>query len=185
LQQTGKNRQRLFVVVVYHHIFTRTFLARNLQHKMATWLKPQTEMFMATQRSFLVKEEVRMDLGKKYTVVVIDDDPSVLKALGRLLASSGYEVITYPSAVELIEVNQYDNIDCLVLDVRMPDVSGLILQDILRALGHQIPIVFITAHSTEWIEKTALERGAAAYLRKPIGDQLLIDSVESAIQVSV
>ena len=122
-----------------------------------------------------------MQETKETTIAIVDDDPAVLDYLKALLHSAGYEVIAYPSAVDVIERNNYDRIDCMILDVRMPEIGGLQLQEILNALGYTIPIIFITGFATEWTEQIALEQGAAAFFHKPFDEQALIEAVQRSL----
>lgn len=114
-------------------------------------------------------------------VAVVDDDPSVRKALERLLKTAHMDVETYPSGERFLLSLQERQPDCLVLDIRMPGMTGPELRDRLMALARRIPIVFITAHS----EDVAPERGAsgerADILHKPFNDETLLAAIRRSI----
>jgi FixJ family two-component response regulator len=106
-------------------------------------------------------------------VFIIDDDPSVRKALQRLIRSAGMVVETFASAEEFLEASLPPP-DCLVLDVRLSGMSGLQLQQRLAADQHRIPIVFITAHDDELARELAMQAGAVGFLHKPFEDHVLL-----------
>jgi FixJ family two-component response regulator len=115
------------------------------------------------------------------TIFVVDDDASVRRGLDRLLRAAGYRVATFVSARELLEHGELDRADCLVLDVRMPGQGGFDLQQELTALGHAIPIIFITGHGEIPIAVRAIKSGAVDFLAKPFDDRTLLDAVEQAL----
>ena len=112
-------------------------------------------------------------------VLVIDDDPSVRKALQRLIRSAGMEAETFASAEDFL-AESHVLADCLVLDVRMPGMSGLELQQLLIAKEQPVPIVFISAHEDGEIRRDAFAAGAAGFLHKPFEDQVLLDAIARA-----
>lgn len=120
----------------------------------------------------------------EFTVFVVDDDADVLEAVDFLLHSVGLKVETYASAKEFLEA--YDPLQpgCLVLDVRMPGMSGLELQERLEALESTLPIIFLSAHGDVPIAVHAIKAGAVDFLEKPFRDQELIDKVQDAIEVN-
>lgn len=115
------------------------------------------------------------------TVYVVDDDPDVLKALERLLRSSGWNVATFSSSSALLA--QYDRAipGCLVLDLALPGVSGLELQQALEREGSSLPIVFLTGRGDIPASVSAMKHGAADFLTKPVDDAELIAAIESAL----
>jgi FixJ family two-component response regulator len=115
------------------------------------------------------------------TVSVIDDDESVRRALGRLIRSFGWNVETFASAEEFLAPGEHRAPACLVLDLRMPGMSGLELQERLAAAGRHIPVVFITGHPDESARRAALAAGAVEFLRKPFDDRVLLDAVARAL----
>ena len=115
------------------------------------------------------------------TVVVVDDDPSVRRGLTRLLRVAGYNVETHASAREFLEAGNYSQAECVLLDVRMPGQSGLDLQDVLIAGGHDIPIIFITGHGDIPMAVRAMKAGAVDVLPKPFEEHTLLNAIQQAI----
>ena len=114
-------------------------------------------------------------------VFVVDDDPGVRHMIGRMVRSVGLGVETFTCVQEFLD--QYDPKDagCLVLDVRMPGMSGLELQERLAALNAHLPIVFITGHGTIPMSVRAMKRGAVDFIEKPFDDQVLLDAIHAAL----
>ena len=115
-------------------------------------------------------------------VVVIDDDASVRAALKDLLGSVGLKVILFQSAAEFLESTIPDTTCCIVLDVRMPAMSGLKLQEELARAEVQVPIVFITGHGDIAMAVRAMKAGAVDFLTKPFSNQNLLDAVFAALE---
>ncbi|MDB5867566.1 MAG: two-component system response regulator [Betaproteobacteria bacterium] len=115
------------------------------------------------------------------TVFVVDDDQSVREALSSLLRSVGLRVKTFPSAQEFIGHEPVETPACLVLDVRLPGVSGLDLQGELTRAGKDIPIIFMTAHGDIRMSVRAMKAGAMEFLSKPFRDQDLLDAIKKAL----
>lgn len=111
--------------------------------------------------------------------IVIDDDSSVCKALRRLLQAAQMEVETFLSAASFLQTTLRREPDCLVLDIRMPGMTGPELRDRLHATGRHIPVVFITAHAEG--EEDAAGAGARV-LHKPFDGQVLLDAIEEAVR---
>ena len=116
------------------------------------------------------------------TVFVIDDDPSVLKSLSRLLRSLGFDTETFASAELFLARKHYDGVGCIVLDVRMPGLSGMDLQDELSRADYSMPIIFITGHGNIPMSVQAMKRGAVDFLTKPFDDEELMQAVKKAIE---
>jgi RNA polymerase sigma factor (sigma-70 family) len=114
-------------------------------------------------------------------VFIVDDDASVRKGLERLVRSVGLRGKTFASAPEFLQCAASDSPSCLVLDVRMPGVSGLALQERLAAAGHRIPIIFITGHGDITMSVRAMKAGAVDFLPKPFNDQDLLEAIQEAI----
>jgi len=114
-------------------------------------------------------------------VFVVDDSASVRRALSRLLTSVGLRVEAFASAAQFLEHDLPDEPSCVVLDVRMPRMSGLDLQKEMAARGIDIPIVFITGHGDINMAVQAMKDGAVDFLPKPFDDQDLIDSIDRAL----
>jgi len=115
-------------------------------------------------------------------VIVIDDDPSVRKAIDRLLRSVDLRVELFESAQEFLQSEPPDAPSCIVLDVRLPGQSGLNLQRNLTAADIHIPIIFITAHGDIPMSVRAMKAGAVEFLAKPFHDQDLLDAIEAALE---
>lgn len=114
-------------------------------------------------------------------VHVVDDDPSFRTAIARLLRASGYEVALYASAVQLLEMPPNAAPGCVLLDVRMPGVSGPELQRRLAELGSTLPIVFLTGHGDIPMSVRAIKAGAEDFLSKPVPRATLLDAIERAL----
>ena len=115
-------------------------------------------------------------------VFVVDDDPSIRRALKRLLESVGLRVELFASAQEFLQAERPDIPGCLVLDIRLPRKSGLDLQRELAETSHQIPIIFITAHGDIAMTVRAMKAGAVEFLTKPFRDQDLLDAIHQALE---
>lgn len=115
------------------------------------------------------------------TVFVVDDDTAVRKALARLMRSVGLNVEMFASAQEFLRRERVEGPGCLVLDVRMPGLSGLDLQEALAAAGISIPIIFITGYGDIPMSVQAMKAGAVDFLPKPFKDQDLLDAIHQAI----
>ena len=118
---------------------------------------------------------------ERATVFVVDDDASMREALKNLLRSVGLAVETFGSAQEFLCSDRSKAPGCLVLDVRLPGLSGLDLQRQLADANLQIPIVFITGHGDIQMSVRAMKAGAAEFLTKPFRDQDLLDAVQQAV----
>jgi FixJ family two-component response regulator len=115
-------------------------------------------------------------------VFVVDDDPSVRRAIQRLVESVGLQVELFGSAQEFLRSERPDAPSCLVLDIRLPGISGLDFQRQLAEANIHIPIVFITAHGDIPMTVRAMKAGAVEFLTKPFHDQDLLDAIQLAIE---
>jgi RNA polymerase sigma factor (sigma-70 family) len=115
-------------------------------------------------------------------VLVIDDDPSMRTAIKELIEAVGISCQTFGSGQELLNATLPDVPSCLVLDVRLPGLSGLNLQRELTARGISIPIIFITGHGDIPMSVQAMKAGAVEFLTKPFRDQDLLDAIEQATE---
>jgi FixJ family two-component response regulator len=114
-------------------------------------------------------------------VHVVDDDEAVRSSLKLLLKSAGLTALAYASAAEFLAAYEDDQPGCLVLDIRMPGMNGLELQDELNRRGAMIPVIFITGHGDVPMAVEAMQLGAMDFLQKPFRDQDLIDRVRKAL----
>jgi RNA polymerase sigma factor (sigma-70 family) len=118
-------------------------------------------------------------------VFVVDDDPSVRRSLTRLLTSAGYTVEAFAAAKQFLERAPYAGPCCVVLDVRMPGLSGLELQETLTATGRLMSIVFVTGHVDVPMSVKAMKRGASDLLTKPVDDKELLAAIHRALEKDV
>jgi FixJ family two-component response regulator len=125
-----------------------------------------------------------MVTSKVPTVFVVDDDASVRGALARLLHSAGYQTETFASAEGFLAQSRFDAPGCILLDVRMPGLNGLELQQALTAADRQLPIVFITGHGDVPMSVRAMKAGAEDFLPKPFDDEELLKAVAQALNKS-
>jgi FixJ family two-component response regulator len=114
-------------------------------------------------------------------ILVVDDDDSVRKALGRLIASAGFDVESYSAGEDMLARGRFAECACAVLDVRLPGMSGPELQERLRTMAPALQIIFVTAHYEESLRDVALAAGAIAYLRKPFDQDELLNAVRTAV----
>ncbi|HXU89467.1 MAG TPA: response regulator [Methylomirabilota bacterium] len=129
--------------------------------------------------SSIIVDERPQGIGSPL-VCVVDDDVSLLRALGRLLRAAGFTVETYSSAEEYLDTRHSARPACLVFDVRLGAMSGFELYERLRESGTAPPVVFITAHDDWATRERARRAGAVQYLRKPFEEAALIDALSRA-----
>jgi FixJ family two-component response regulator len=115
------------------------------------------------------------------TVCIVDDDPSVLRALSRLIGTAGYRVKTYDRAAAFLDSRLPKGPKCLVLDLLMPGLGGLDLQRELSARGLALPVIFLTGHGDVPASVKAMKAGALDFLTKPVGGAVLLAAVRSAL----
>jgi FixJ family two-component response regulator len=115
-------------------------------------------------------------------VFVVDDDPSVRRSLKRLIRSAGFTVESFASAQEFLDRPRPDIPGCLVLDIHMPGVSGLDLQDELGAAEVNLPVIFLTGYGTVPASVRAMKAGASDFLEKPVDDGALVDAIHQAVE---
>lgn len=123
--------------------------------------------------------------GKRQLLsVVVDDDESVRESLPDLLREFGFAARAFSSAEEFLSSGCVDETNCLILDIAMPGMSGPELQQELKGLGREIPIIFITGQRDETIRAQVLKRGAAGFLLKPFSDSALLAAINTALHAS-
>lgn len=118
------------------------------------------------------------------TVFIVDDDASVLKAVARLLRSAGFKTALFSSPQQFLDEHDSEASGCLVLDVAMPKMSGLELQQILTAQHSELPIIFLTGHGDIPMSVRAIKQGAVDFLTKPVNDSDLISAIQNAIETN-
>ena len=121
-------------------------------------------------------------MSEPAVVFVVDDDPSMRRSLETLLRSVGLDVRLFSSAQEFMQARRPDAPGCLVLDVRLPGMSGLAFQEELAKTGVALPVIFITGHGDVPMTVRAMKAGAVEFLTKPFDDQVLLDAIHAAIE---
>ncbi|HEY5705316.1 MAG TPA: response regulator [Terrimicrobiaceae bacterium] len=116
-------------------------------------------------------------------VYIVDDEPSVCTAYARLVRSARMRPRTFESVEEFLRADLSDENACVISDVRMSGASGLELPVLLARAGRHLPVIFVTAHDTRETRDIAQRAGAAAYFRKPVDDQALLDAVAWALSI--
>ena len=122
------------------------------------------------------KPEATMVTDKK-VVAIVEDDPSMLVGVGRLLRAHGFVTEIYTSAEAFLERSAASDASCLILDIHLGGISGIDLRRRLAAAGSRLPVIFMTAGDSEKIQKEAIEAGCIAYLPKPFPSRQLIDAI--------
>lgn len=126
-----------------------------------------------------------MTIQQDATVFVVDDDPAIRKSLRWLIESVGLKVETFELATEFLENYSPESPGCLVLDVRIPGMSGLELQEKLRDRGYDIPVVVVSGYGDVPMAVRAMKAGAIDFLEKPVSDQVLLDYIQKGIERDV
>jgi two-component system response regulator FixJ len=116
------------------------------------------------------------------TVFVIDDDAGVRQGLRFMLRAAGYSVEAFPSARSFLEDYHPRRSGCLLLDIQLPQMSGLELQQTLNLRGWRIPVIFITGHGTVPLAIAAMKAGAFDFIEKPLREDALVESIERALR---
>jgi FixJ family two-component response regulator len=122
-----------------------------------------------------------MDASPKPVVVVVDDDPRVRESLESLIESSGLTARVFSHAEDFLRGGHLAATNCLITDVRMPGMDGLELQRRVRLVRPELPIIFITAHHDDQVERSALAEGAAFFIRKPFDAGELLRATRTAL----
>lgn len=129
-------------------------------------------------------QEQLNQLKTNAVISVVDDDESVRNSLKRLLMSMGFEVRTFSSGVEFLHQGSFNGHGCVIVDVRMPEMTGLDLQKRLSNSGVSLPLIFITAYEDPGARAQAMQAGALAFLQKPFSDPSLRDAICLALERS-
>lgn len=117
----------------------------------------------------------------KSLIRVIDDDDAMRRSWAFLIEGEGWEVVTYSNALAFLAANDFSRPGCLLLDVRMPRMSGLELQDALKDKGVDFPIIFISGYGDIDMAVRGLKSGAVDFLQKPVDDRKLLDAISNAV----
>jgi FixJ family two-component response regulator len=116
------------------------------------------------------------------SIFLVDDDPDVRRALKRLLKMANFRVETFATAEEFLSSGHFRSPGVLVLDIRLPGINGADLQKALADTGSTLPIVFMTAYEDDGVRQELMERGAVAFLQKPVDEQTLLEAIQKASQ---
>jgi FixJ family two-component response regulator len=138
-------------------------------------------LVMLTDRAKQEPTALRGGSPEKSRIVVVDDDESVREALKGLLRSAGFGAETYASAEEFLRSGGLQDAECLILDVRMPGIGGVELRRYLELAGHDIPVIFITAHGDDSTRAQALGANVVDFLTKPFSDEALLEAIDRAL----
>ena len=114
-------------------------------------------------------------------IAIVDDDESVLRSLQDLIESDGLTALCFGSSEQFLDSEARNQAACLIADIRMPGISGLELQALLKAEQSRIPVIFITAHGDADMRTIAMREGAVEFLSKPFGDKVLLQAVNAAL----
>ena len=120
-------------------------------------------------------------MAQPTVVIVVDDDPGLLKSVARLLAHHGVESRTFASAEALLESDSVQTATCLLLDIHLGGISGIELQRRLAASGSKWPVIFMTANDDEATRSQAIDAGCIAYLQKPFEQHVLLNAISKAV----
>ena len=119
-------------------------------------------------------------MQNRNAVFVVDDDPSILRSVRRLLRANGYESLLFSSAKAFEEYDQFEDACCVLLDINLKDRSGIELSCGLRAAGSSVPVVFMTGNDDPAVRNAALDSGCIAFLTKPFTAQSLIEPIKKS-----
>ena len=122
-----------------------------------------------------------MDRIAKPVIAVVDDDSRVRESLASLMESAGFAVRVFPLAKDLLREDFLAGTSCLITDVRMPGMDGLELQRSIQLMRPDLPVIFITAHHDDEVERCAFAQGAAFFIRKPFDAEELLGAVKIAL----
>jgi FixJ family two-component response regulator len=118
----------------------------------------------------------------KTLISVVDDDESIRRTTTLLVESFGFRAAAFESAESFLKSGQLHDTSCVIVDVRMPGMNGLVLQNHLAAQGRDTPIIFITAYDNKESRERAMQAGAVAFLSKPFNDEDLLQAIRSALR---
>jgi FixJ family two-component response regulator len=121
---------------------------------------------------------------RNYVIGIVDDDASILRALKRLLSAAGFAVQTFASGEEFLAASAASELDCVLLDIHLPGMSGFEVQQRLAAAGRCIPTVFITAHHDMLTDEDSPRVNSSHYLRKPVDEETLLGAINDALAVA-
>lgn len=120
-------------------------------------------------------------MSKVPVIAIVDDDKAIREALLELLQVEGFSARIFDSASAFLADNEQTGFDCIITDVRMPEMDGLVLQRTLRTRGSAVPVIFITSSTGDEARLRALEDGAVAWFTKPVAEEALLHAVRNAL----
>ena len=118
-------------------------------------------------------------------IAIVDDDEPLREALGSVLKAAGFSIETFASAEEFLDSPHRQKIACLLLDVRLPGMSGIELQRRLIEAKERLPIIFVTAHGDASLRELVMQAGAAGFLNKPVRSDALLKEIRTALQRTI
>ena len=127
------------------------------------------------------RSELNQNLTKIGIIAIVDDDEPLREALGSVLKAAGFLIDTFASAEDFLASPRSREIACLILDIRLPGMSGIELQRRLSESGCTIPVIFVTAHGDASLRDMLLKAGAAGFLNKPVRSDTLLREIHSAL----
>ena len=139
------------------------------------------DTILVAEHSWLMKSKQGQSTSKRSLLSVVDDDEMLRESLPELLREFGFAARAFSSGQEFLSSNYVDETRCLILDVAMPEMSGLDLQQELKRRGQAIPIIFISGQKDEHVRKQAFRQGAVKFLYKPFRDSDLLEAVNAAL----
>ena len=139
------------------------------------------DTLLVAGHSWLMKSKQEQSTSKQSLLSVVDDDEMLRESLPELLREFGFAARAFSSGQEFLSSNYVDETRCLILDVAMPEMSGLDLQQELKRRGQAIPIIFISGQKDEDVRKQAFRQGAVRFLYKPFSDSDLLEAVNAAL----
>ena len=119
-------------------------------------------------------------LPNRNVVLVVDDDPAMLRSIERLLRQFGYDSLLFPSAEAFANHDDFESAACVLLDINLGDGSGFELRHRLKASGNSVPVIYMTGNDTPAVHEAALQSGCLAYLTKPFSARSLIEPIKRA-----
>jgi FixJ family two-component response regulator len=125
---------------------------------------------------------VNQNITKTGIIAIVDDDEALREALGSLMKAAGFVAKTFASAEEFLACDDCDDTACLILDVRLPGMSGIDLQRRLAESNRRLPIIFVTAHGDASLRDSLMRAGAAAFLYKPVRSDALLKEIQTALE---
>jgi FixJ family two-component response regulator len=151
------------------------------RHQARNNTKVQWTPFVEWRIVFVMESHQGKSVTELPLLSVVDDDESVRESLPDLLREFGFAARAFSSAEEFLSSDSVGQTKCLILDVAMPGMTGLDLQQELRRRGQEIPVIFITAQKDEAIRNRALKQGAVKFLYKPFSDTALLEALNAVV----